>query len=512
LTIGFAPIEIVVIVYKPLFELEEINTSCRIQLTKTLNRHHKVRTVGGPGEATEDSCRGLAFFLAFDPWSATLRCPPGSARFFDIAEKHGHLSPAESAQLSKTLISHGAKMARVYNGAFSTFFSAPRVRTIFSNIDDLDHLAQSGLAVGGSWVDLLFETCPFPLQPSRVLEVQSFRPITIEGEIDFYSRTPWLAWCEALDLICLGPWGGLHPTTAINMVAALEQRVVRLASDVIDLEDAVLGRKVILPMFSRGLQGVVIGLFTDVPKGEIEPILTTLIQFGETLSDVYADLRWKHFIDVLEDELNEKELAREVINAVSPVGKLIVSHEGRRAGYKLGYESDYWSGYELLAQNELSAERSKHGFTVAGPNGAEIYIEPITDIPHINSEFTRIRLENYLNEVFGSIATVSNGEALSLKDVQQLLAEYQPYSDDRSASLAKLRQFYVIAQVERHWHDGAVKVTNNELKRFLESLGRDAKNGYQVTSFASEFEKIFTDRVTATKTRNALSLSWDKGS
>ena len=243
----------------------------------------------------------------------------------------------------------------------------------------------------------------------------------------------------------------------------------------------------------------------------MEPILTTLIQFGETLSDVYADLRWKHFVDALEYDLDEKALAREVINAISPVSRLIVSNKGRHAGYKLGYEHDYWSGYESLAQSELGAERSKHGFAVAGPNGAEIYIEPITDIPHINSEFTRIRLENYLHQVFGSIATTSNGDALSLKDVQLLLAGYKPYADDRSASLAKLRQFFVISKVEQHWHDGGVKVTNNELKRFFESIGRDAKNGYQVTSFASEFEKIFTDRVMATKTRNALSLSWDKG-
>ena len=440
-----------------------------------------------------------------------MRCPPGSARFFDVAEKHGRLSAKESERLSHTLIGHGAKMARVYNGAFSPFFSSPRVRTILSNVDDLEHLAQSALAVSGSLVDRLFETCPFPLQPSRALKVQSFRQITIEGEIEFYSQTPWLAWCEALDLICFGPWAGLKPSTIIRMVTALEHRVFQISPEDPDLENAVLARKVVLPMFSRGLQGAVVGLFTNVPRDEIEPILTTLIQFGETLSDVYADLRWKHFVDALEHDLDEKSLAREVINAVSPVGRLIASHKGRQAGYKLGYEHDYWSGYESLAQSELRAERSKHGFSVTGVNGAEIYIEPITDIPHINSEFMRIRLENYLHQVFASIATTPNGETLSQKDVQRLLAEYQPYSDDRSASLAKLRQYYVISKVEQHWHDGSVKITNNELKRFFEHLGRDAKNGYQVTSFASEFEKIFTDRVTATKTRNALSLSWDKG-
>ena len=402
-------------------------------------------------------------------------------------------------------------MARIYNGVFSPFFSARPVRTILNNIDDLDHLSESALAIGGSWADRLFETCPFPLHPVKHLEVQSFRRITIEGEIEFYSQSPWLAWVEALDLICAGPWAGLKPSSIMTMLKALQQRVSRLSSNTIDVSDAVLGHKVTLPMFSRGLQGIVLGLFTDVPKAEMEPILTSLLQFGESISDTYADLRWKCFVGALESELDAESLAREVINVVSPVAKLMVSHEGRRAGYKIGYEHNYWSGYEPLSKDELKAERSKGGFSVAGPNGAEIYIEPLTDIPHINPEFTRIRLENYLNQVFGSITTVSNGEPLSRKDVQQLLAEYQTYSEEKSASLAKLRQYYVISKVEQHWQDGGVKVTNNELKRFFESLGRDAKNGYQVTSFASEFEKIFAEKVVATKTRNALSLSWSKG-
>jgi hypothetical protein len=263
-------------------------------------------------------------------------------------------------------------------------------------------------------------------------------------------------------------------------------------------------------MFSRGLQGVVLGLFIDVVKVQIEPILTTLMQFGETLADTYADLRWKAFVDAVEDDLDEDALAREVINIVSPIAKIIVTKDRRQAGYKIGYEGNYWSGYEPLSRAELG-KRSDIGFSVAGPDGAEIYIEPLTDIPHINPAFTRIRIENYLNEVFGSITATSNGETLPLRDVRDLLAEFAVYAQDPAASLAKLRQFYVISKVEQHWHDGAVKITNNELKRYLESHGRDAKNGYQVTSFASEFEKIFTDRVTATKTRNALSLFWNKG-
>lgn len=498
--------------YKPLFELEDINTSCRIHLTKTLAQNHKVRTIGGPGEETQDRCRGLAFFFAFDPWETCLRCPPGSARFFDVAENQGLLSRDEASDLSRALIKHAAEMARIYNGAFSAFFSESRVRTILENREELEHLAESALAVGTSWADRMFETCPFPLQPAKHLEVQSFRQITIEGEIEFYSQTPWLAWVEALDLICLGPWAGLKSHTIINMIRALEQRVAKLQLSDVELHDVVFGRKVILPMFSRGLQGVAVGLFTDVPKSEMEPILTSIIQFGETISDVYADFRWDQFVDALEADLDEDALAREVINVVSPIAKIIVSKEGRRAGYKIGYEHTYLTGYRPLKLAEFNADRIKQGFTVAAPNGAEIYIEPLTDSPHINAEFTKIRLKNYLNQAFGLISSASNGEVLPMSEAQRLLFEYSVYNDDKSASMAKLRQYYVVSKVMQHWQDGGVKITNNELKRFLEDkLGQEIRNGYQVTSFANDFEKIFAGRVTATKTRNALSLSWSKG-
>jgi hypothetical protein len=263
-------------------------------------------------------------------------------------------------------------------------------------------------------------------------------------------------------------------------------------------------------MFSRGLQGAVVGTFVDVPKDQMEPILTSLTQFGETLSDVYADLRWRHFIDVIDNDLDEEELGREVINVVSPIAKLIVNREGQRAGYKIAYEHDYWVGYEPLCKEELNAERSRHGFSVAMPGG-EIYIEPLADIPHINPEFTRIRIENFLNQTLGSAPAAQTADPLAFAEIRRLRLEFEEYAQDARVSIAKLRQLYVIQKIEKFWHKASVKISNSEMKGFLESKGRDAKNGYQVTSFTSELERIFSGKVIAAKTRNSLSLTWKKG-
>ena len=292
------------------------------------------------------------------------------------------------------------------------------------------------------------------------------------------------------------------------MVKALGERIAGVPPELIDIEDAVLGQKVILPMLSRGLQGVVSGIFTDVPKAQIEPILTSLLQFGESVSDVYADLRWKAFIEAIEQELDEEALAREVINVVSPIAKIVVSQHGRRAGYKIGTESNYWAGYERLVPKELTAARSECGFAVAGPYGAEIYIEPLTDVPNLNPEFMRIRIENFLNQTLGSVPAAQTANPLAFAEIRRLRLEFEEYAQDERVSIAKLRQLYVIQKIEKFWHKASVKISNSEMKGFLESRGRDAKNGYQVTSFTSELEKIFSGKVAAAKTRNALSLTW----
>jgi hypothetical protein len=385
------------------------------------------------------------------------------------------------------------------------------VRTILSHIDNLGHLSETALAIGGSWADRLYETCPLPFHPERHLEVQSFRRITMEGEIEFYSASAWLAWTEALDLICHGCWAGFGATSILQMVKALGERIAGVPPELIGIADAVLGQKVILPMLSRGLQGIVAGIFTDVPKAQIEPILTSLLQFGESVSDVYADLRWKAFIEAIEQDLDEETLAREVINVVSPIAKIVVSRHGRRAGYKIGTESNYWAGYERLVSKELAAARSERGFVVAGPYSAEIYIEPLTDVPNLNPEFMRIRIENFLNQTLGSAPSVQTTNPLTFAEIRRLRLEFEEYAQDARVSIAKLRQLYVIQKIEKFWHKASVKISNSEMKGFLESRGRDAKNGYQVTSFTSELERIFSGKVAAAKTRNALSLTWKKG-
>ncbi|HKJ63368.1 MAG TPA: hypothetical protein VKA94_15450, partial [Hyphomicrobiales bacterium] len=132
------------------------------------------------------------------------------------------------------------------------------------------------------------------------------------------------------------------------------------------------------------------------------------------------------------------------------------------------------------------------------------------DLPNLNPEFTRTQLESLLNHTIGSVMSSSNGAQLSHAEAQALLAEYEVVSQS-GASVAKHRQHFAVIKVHKSWEKEQVNLSNSELKGYLEDkLGREVSSGYQATSYVSEFEKIFDGKVSVTKTRNAISMSWSK--
>ncbi len=124
-----------------------------------------------------------------------------------------------------------------------------------------------------------------------------------------------------------------------------------------------------------------------------------------------------------------------------------------------------------MSPQQLGEKRSDHGFSVAGPDNAEIYIETLTDVPHLNPEFTRIRLENSLTKIFGSISIVTDGPVLPFAEIRQLREELEANAEEDNVSLAKLRQYYVVQKIEKYWHRGAVRVTNSEMKKLSRRTG-----------------------------------------
>ena len=297
------------------------------------------------------------------------------------------------------------------------------------------------------------------------------------------------------------------------MLSSLRELAAGYQAPSIHVGNRILGQKIIIPFFSsNGLQGIVIGFFHHVPQEQTDLMYTTLVQFGQTLADAYARLRMQKLTEALKNDLDLEELARELIYVVSPVKKIVVSKNDADVGYTLSYEHNYWSGYHRLERRELKGRDAAMGFTVEGPDGVVIYIEPLTDVPNFHHQFTHIRVEACLRQCFGVSTAPQVSSALGYGRVQQHYVERSTLVQEKGASMAKLRQFYIVSKMQMNWKSGRLRITNMELKRYLEGeLGKEIKNGYQITSYAPEIERMFEHKVAVEKTRNALTLSWSTG-
>jgi hypothetical protein len=488
----------------PLEALEDANRDARLALTGILSENGVNVDVDNVGS---DSSRGLAFFFAFDPWMTSLRCPQGSVGFFSAARQNNLIDEEDAHRLQDALASIGRHVASKYEGAFENFFKDRKVSQGL-NAKERRLARQAGMPVMENWVDSLFEACPFPLHPVRHLTAQYFTELEVAEEVAFHSRSDWLIWTEALDLVCLGPWAGLKPDSILEMIEALKKS--ETGATVGPIENSFIGHKVTLPVSSRGLQGIVFGFFRNPPADKVR-IFQSLLQFGGAMADVYADLRWPRFVEAMRNERqSEAEIAREVVNVVSPIGRVIVRRDGKVAGYKiLEQEGGYWGGYEELSEFDLSED----SFKLTGPKGLEIFIEPVEGLASLLPDFVKLRLQSNLERALAQASQPPReNEILPEEDVEDLLSRFQELKGG-TKSVPKLRKYYVVSRVKNHWKAGEVRIANSALKKFLEQeLGHDVGSGFQITSFINEAEDIFSRKVKVTKdSPNSISLSWNTG-
>ena len=194
---------------------------------------------------------------------------------------------------------------------------------------------------------------------------------------------------------------------------------------------------------------------------------------------------------------------------ISPVSKVIVERDERRIGLGLKCEEDYLAGYHTLLQNDLAADAAPRMIRLAGRDGLNIYVEPLAGVPGLEASFYASRIESFLTPLFNA-TTVTSETSLQVSEIDRLFAEFKSYAESAEAPTAKLRQWYVIDQVKRNWEKGKIDIANEAVRAFFKNKhNRELKTGYQLTSFATEIERLFDNKVTVTKSRNNVVLSWN---
>jgi hypothetical protein len=494
--------------YRPLIALEAVNDQCRSTLTKLLFNRHRVRIGSAAGDLEKTGTKGSAWFAAFDPWNTCWRAPPGSFSLFHVAERQGVITPDESLHLRYALLCQAADIARNYHGRFSFYFHEPRVQFLLRHSKDPGHLADTGLAIASSVVDYLVEKCPWPILPKRQLEAIGFRDIHAIVALQVHAQLPWLTWAESLDMVSVGPLLGLRAEEILSLLDSIN-RLARGNDTGLTVTERSLGQRVVIPLFAGGLQGRVVGLFHEIAEEQRDPIHTTLLEFGQTLADAYAEMRLNAFAAALKMPLVAEDLAKEAVYAFSPVGKIVAETKQGQAGFKLCNEHNYWAGYQQLSREEALDRSSPQWFTLRLPQDVLIHIEPLADVPHFDPDFFRLRLESGFRRVFGPLDGAAVSDGLSIHEVQRRLRELAAYMEDGKPSFAKMRQYFVAQQVERDLAQCGTRITNMRLKGFLEErTGTAVRTGYQISSYQTEVERVFPGKLKVEKTRYGVSLSW----
>jgi hypothetical protein len=501
-------------VFESLSKLEEVDTNCWIILAKELSSRFGIRMIGDHLDQDQNDRYGTAGFIAFDPADCCLRFPSWSFPFLDAAEKNGLISFSDKMLLTKALVEHGALIASQYSGYFSSFFQTPWIKGLFARGKELGHLALAGHDIGAAYADRLFRSCPWPILPQMHFKGKYFAQILADNEFAFYSADPWLAWTEALDAICAGPWVGLKTREIRLIVSALGSQIT-VPNVIQQIESLDLARKVVIPLYSNGFQGLVIGQFKGIKDQEKEFLLALLLEYGETMAGVHALSRLSALRDAFKANLSIEKLSDVILHAISPVSSVVIEKSNKRLGYKLRLEKAYWAGYENINDRMFSEIIANSDLRVELQNGVRLYISPIEGINGLNPSLMRVRLQGCFDTTLVNVSTSQPKQTITKPEIQEILSNLSAAIESNPQSIAKLRQYFVAERVERNWSRGFASVTNAELKNFLEDeLGRPVPNGYQVTSFQTEIEKLFKGCVTTEKTRMALSLTWsvrDKG-
>ncbi len=492
-------------VRKQLSALGEINSSCTPHLHKLLRERNQI-SLWADEETKEKRRRGAAIFAAFDPWETCLRVSPRSFKYFRAAEKQGTISVRNALDISRTLLKSVSHLKSEYRGHFSYFFEQTEVVRFLNCKEDNEHLLDLENTFGAC-ADVLYEAVPWPVHPDRHLVAGTSTSISFDREP---SATPIDALTDAIELASWGPWIGLPHAALRDLIDIHAQPNVSAHGEL-----AQAGQKIMIPFFSQGLQGVVVGLFIDIDDSTAQSIRTELLQFGQTMSDKWSILRNVYFWETVRDYRGDIiQLARALLHMISPVDYVIVEVEGRMEGYKLRKEDGYWAGYRRLKPDEVSSlkqDQQEAKITLENvilPKSL-ITIKTLPDNANLDAFFAKMRLEMLLRNPLGLIQ-LSKRQDVTVDTVNDMIRDMKAKLDAGHQSLSTYRQLYVLEKIAKHFRDGNVSVTNNDLKEYLgKFFGDGMKSGYQISSHGGEIEKLFETGITVEKSRIGLNISWN---
>jgi hypothetical protein len=441
-------------------------------------------------ENKPDAPKGGAIFTYYDAEKTCLRLMPNAPKFFQTSVRHNLISHATAHDLGHELLTTLGVLLEGYTGFFASEIRSGPIGRGIRHASDPN--ARSILAAHQHHgPDELYAAMPWPLMPEHHFRLGNFSPAGRDDYIEEACQIPLRAMSIGIDLVTCG--AGAHMPVE-NLTSRLEwmkgRRRSRLALN--DESDTEL-RKIVLPCFTGGFQGVTFGLFRHLPADLEQFAISQLQQFSACIGEQVAKRRELDVATVLAHASNLTEYAEALMKLLPPVEHAVFAARGEKAGFKLNREANYLAGYRALRREELAAACADPDnellFTAEDDRQPRIYVKFPNDPEALSPVFTLLRLRARMSEL-PSLTVTRDVQQLSRTELGLFRHALRRQIDEGRGALAASKKLFLVEAVLQDFDLGETTLTNSKARQYMErSLGKPHL-GYQVAGKAArKFEE-----------------------
>jgi hypothetical protein len=462
-------------------ELGDLYLACSTHLFENFERagiaHWWENKPGAP--------KGAAIFTYYDAEKTCLRLMPNAPKLFQAAINSDLISQAQARLLTHELVTTLGLLVEEYSGCFAAeikespvgqclrYVAEPQARSILTAHHNLGP-------------DQLFAAMPWPLVPEVHFKLCTFSAAGIRRPyVEDASQNPLRAMGIATDLVT---WGaGLEMQSIVEFLNWMRSKPP--ARPPLAQEDHFDWRKILIPCFVGGFQGMAFGLFCKLPPHLEQFVTAQLHQFSSTVGGAVARQRERVGALALSRASTLSDYAQAFKRMLPPTEHIVFAAGGEKIGFKLERQHDHLAGYRMLRGDELAAAladtQNAKLASPGSPGQPEIFAKFLANPDILSPVFTLLRLQPSIAGL-PAFASTESVQALKHSELAFLCHSLQRQIKEGQGALAASKKLLLVEAALRDFEAGETVLSNNKARQFTERALGKPNPGYHVAGKAAK--------------------------
>jgi hypothetical protein len=498
-----------------------ISEESRVTRKKCLTRLHQNLAdqgiVASPSANIDfhDKPRGGVYLLRFIPQKTLFELQPGAPKYFQVARRYDLLSHTDADLLVSRLAALASSLRSKYSGRLVQHLHRGTIAEFLDSASDSQSLGL--LEATEDWFpDILHEQLHWPCVVDEYLMAREFSDLRLDfSTISEIASNPIRALIGALGIVRTGHWMGLTTGDITTTLRLLSLELQEADGTELGEWPKTYAQKVVIPVFSLGFQGAIIGFFSKLEERQKPRLRNTLDEVGRCLGELFALERKSQLLDLLSrDQGDAKSVADVAIQIASPVEHIVVSRGSDHYAYVSVKEEDYLAGYEQVsgcAAEKLIQNLDNEVYEVRALDPpARIYIKTLQGYEALDPVIHWLRIKTAFLELFltfsagSKLVTTRTGAIgivpLDVADVDRVMLALEHQLNIAHGRRVAAKHLCFLEMVRAQFAAKETRLNNAEIKRRIAAkLNASKVNGYQVTGealkkFQQEVEDLLPNR------------------